>query len=100
MLLQFAFENYKSFKNETTLDRTAFSIKEHESDVAIDAFGERVLKVAAIFGANASGKSNVFKAFEFMVRYVKESFGQNDAFLLRSTIAVFMKSICTKEIPI
>lgn len=73
MLLQFTFENYKSFKDEATLDMIASSIKEHESDVAVDAFGERVLKVAAIFGANASGKSNIFKAFKFMINYVKRS---------------------------
>jgi len=81
MLLQFTFENYKSFKDEATLDMIASSIKEHESDVAVDAFGERVLKVAAIFGANASGKSNVFKAFEFMIHHVKGSFGRSEYYL-------------------
>lgn len=84
MLLQFTFKNYKSFKEESTLDLTASSIKDHESDVVVDAFGERVLKVAAIFGANASGKSNVYKAFEFMVRYVKQSFGQSEHVVLRT----------------
>ncbi|MDO3408507.1 ATP-binding protein [Saccharibacillus sp. CPCC 101409] len=79
MLLQFTFKNYKSFKDETTLDMIASSIKEHESDVAVDAFDERVLKVVAIFGANASGKSNVFKAFEFMVEYVKKSLDKSES---------------------
>lgn len=74
MLLQFTFNNYKSFKDETTLDMMATSIKDHESDVATDAYGERVLKVAAIFGANASGKSNIFKAFRFMNYFVRRSF--------------------------
>lgn len=74
MLLQFTFNNYKSFKDETTLDMMATSIKDHESDVATDAYGERVLKVAAIFGANASGKSNIFKAFRFMNHFVRRSF--------------------------
>ena len=32
------------------------------------------LKVAAIYGANASGKSNVYEAFDYMSYYVIESF--------------------------
>ncbi|WP_322904731.1 ATP-binding protein [Paenibacillus campi] len=73
MLLQFNFENFKSFAQESTLDMMATSIKEHENDVAYNVYNERVLKVAAIFGANASGKSNVFKAFRFFCRFVLSS---------------------------
>ena len=35
---------------------------------------KNLLSVAAIYGANASGKSNVIEAFRFMVTYVLESF--------------------------
>ncbi|MFD1885550.1 AAA family ATPase [Paenibacillus wenxiniae] len=73
MLLQFNFENFKSFEKESTLDMMATSIKEHENDVVYNAYNERVLKVAAIFGANASGKSNIFKAFRFFCRFVLSS---------------------------
>ena len=58
MLLQFNFKNFKSFKDDTTLDLTATKISEFNNHV-ISIANERILPVAAIFGANASGKSNV-----------------------------------------
>ncbi|MBE1554149.1 AAA family ATPase [Sporosarcina limicola] len=74
MLHQFTFSNFKSFKKTTTLDLIAASITEHAQDLANDCFDEKVLKVSAIFGANASGKSNVVKAFDFMRNNVLLSF--------------------------
>ena len=77
MLHQFTFKNFKSFKEETTLDMLASSIKEHPHDVVTDVMEEKVLKVAAIYGANASGKSNVIEAFATMKNLVLYSFRQN-----------------------
>ena len=77
MLHQFTFKNFKSFKEETTLDMLASSIKEHPHDVVTDMMEEKVLKVAAIYGANASGKSNVIEAFAAMKNMVLYSFRQN-----------------------
>lgn len=74
MLHQFTFSNFKSFKHDTTLDLIASQITEHKNDIATDCFDEKVLKVIAIFGANASGKSNVIKAFKYMRNYVLVSF--------------------------
>ena len=37
------------------------------NDRVINFGSERILPVAAIYGANASGKSNVYSAFEYMV---------------------------------
>lgn len=74
MLHQFTFKNFKSFKEETTLDLLAASIKEHETDVVTDIMSEKVLKIAAIYGANASGKSNVIEAFQCMRYLVLNSF--------------------------
>ncbi|MEG7619545.1 ATP-binding protein [Enterococcus faecalis] len=78
MLHQFTFSNFKSFKFETTLDLIASPITEHINDVATDCYEEKVLKVAALFGANASGKSNVIKAFQHMRNYVLNSFLSNE----------------------
>ncbi|MDR0381608.1 MAG: ATP-binding protein [Oscillospiraceae bacterium] len=73
MLLQFNFKNFKSFRDDTTLDLTATKISEYNNHVV--AIGkEKVLPVAAIFGANASGKSNVQEAFRYMATYVVRSF--------------------------
>ncbi len=72
MLLQFNFKNYKSFRDDTTLDLTATKISEYSNHV-ISVANEKVLPVAAIFGANASGKSNVQEAFRYMTLYVINS---------------------------
>lgn len=67
MLMKFNFKNFKSFKNENCLDMEAATIKEHEYNT-IDIKDKKYLKVAAIYGANASGKTNVLEAFEYMQR--------------------------------
>lgn len=74
MLLQFNFKNFKSFRDETTLDLTATKISEYSNHV-ISIGNEKILPIAAIFGANASGKSNVQEAFRYMTIYVVSSFG-------------------------
>lgn len=81
MLIQFNFKNYKSFRDEVSLDLSAARIKEHENHV-VDIANDKLLKVAAIYGANASGKSNIYDAFEYMTYYVAESFnfgGEKDS---------------------
>ena len=65
MLIRFSFKNFKSFKDENCLEMEATSLKEHEYNVAKLDSGE-YLKVSAIYGANASGKTNVLQAFDYM----------------------------------
>ena len=69
MLIRFSFKNFKSFRDENCLDMRATVLKEHEYNVA-NINNERYLKVAAIYGANASGKTNVLDAFDFMKKVV------------------------------
>ena len=73
MLLQFNFKNFKSFRDDTTLDMSATKISEYSERVVTIA-KEKILPVAAIFGANAHGKSNVLEAIRFMHMYVVQSF--------------------------
>ncbi len=69
MLIRFSFKNFKSFKNENCLDMEATSLKEHEYNIAkID--NAEYLKVSAIYGANASGKTNVLQAFDYMKKRI------------------------------
>ena len=85
MLLQFNFKNYKSFADEVVLDMTAAGISELQSHV-IEAGKESILPVAAIYGANASGKSNVYGAFRCMTMFVTSSFefgGDSEKFEIR-----------------
>ena len=73
MLIQFRYKNFKSFRDDTILDFSATKITEH-SDRVVQIGNEKILPTAAIFGANASGKSNVIQAFRFMTTYVIDSF--------------------------
>ena len=80
MLIEFNFSNFKSFKEENTLDMSATRMSEHQNHV-VELGGDKLLSVAAIYGANASGKSNVFQAFDFMSGFVIQSFafgGESD----------------------
>ena len=69
MLIRFSFKNFKSFKNENCLDMEATSLKEHEYNIAKTENGD-YLKITAIYGANASGKTNVLQAFSYMKKKV------------------------------
>lgn len=73
MLIQFHFKNFRSFRDDVSMDMTATKIAEHPNHV-VECGGDKLLSVAAIYGANASGKSNVYAAFSFMKEYVSNSF--------------------------
>jgi len=81
MLIKFNFKNFKSFKNENSLDMEATSLKEHEYNL-VEINGDKYLKVSAIYGANASGKTNVLQAFNYM----KNRILVNDDTIKNSTV--------------
>ncbi len=67
MLKRFNLENFSSFHDEQSLDLTAGRtevIPEH----VVDFPKVKLLKSAVIYGANASGKSNLIKAMDFAKR--------------------------------
>jgi len=67
MLLSFTCGNYRSFKEEKSLDLTAVSsVKEFIEDNVISVDRYKLLKCSVIYGANASGKSNLVKAMSKM----------------------------------
>ena len=72
MLQQFTLANWASFKDEMTLSLEASSDTEHDSSV-FEVGGIRLLKSAVIYGANASGKSNLLSAINFMRLFVLTS---------------------------
>ena len=53
---------------------------------------ERVLPVAALYGANASGKSNVYEAFWYMSQFVILSFGFGDESEKRENWDIYQKA--------
>lgn len=77
MLIQFEFKNYLSFRDVVTLDLSATKMTEFNERV-VDIGGEKILPVAAIYGANASGKSNIYNAFGYMTNYVIMSLHYGD----------------------
>lgn len=77
MLIQFNFKNFRSFRDDATLDLSAAKMSEF-NDRVVSVSNEKILPVAAIYGANASGKSNVYSAFEYMVEYVVNSLHYGD----------------------
>ena len=77
MLLQYYFSNYRSFEGEGILDMRASGSNELSSHIR-NTLNEKVLPVTAIYGANASGKSSVFEAFQFMAFCVLESLSFSD----------------------
>ena len=64
MLCQFTVKNFKSIKDEITFDMQAASISEHTDRIIKDSDGEEFLPVAAIYGPNGGGKSNVLEALQ------------------------------------
>lgn len=65
MLVNFTFENFRSFRDEKTLSMEAGSIKEL-NDAVIQRDSYRLLPAAVMYGANSSGKSNVLLALNTM----------------------------------
>jgi len=69
MLLSFRFANHRSFRDEQHLNLTPVYETEATDEAAVEA-----VPVVGIFGANASGKSNVISAF----RYLSDTVGRSD----------------------
>src|SRR5258708_39069820 len=70
MLLQFSVANFRSFKEVAMLRSIATLDKEHPENIIKVSKDLRVLKTTALYGANASGKSNFFAALQFMQGFV------------------------------
>ena len=73
MLIQFSVQNYRSFREEQTLSLVAGKDTAHPDSLISCGEKFRLSKVAAIYGANASGKSNLVKAIKAMERFVLDS---------------------------
>lgn len=66
MIVSFSVENWMSFRNKVTFSMVASRERQHSERVPrIGKYKTRLLPVAAIYGGNASGKTNLFKALNF-----------------------------------
>lgn len=66
MLCQFTFSNYRSYRDEATLSMQASSIKELSHSLLACGDNQSFLPVAAIYGPNAGGKSNLLDALGYV----------------------------------
>ena len=67
MILEFKIKNFLSFKDEVCFSFKATKDKYLEDSHVVEiAPGVRILKLCVVYGANASGKSNLINAFEYL----------------------------------
>ena len=72
MLIDFSFSNFRSFRDEQSFSMTRDERFTESND-------SRQSPITAIYGANASGKSNFLKAICAMRSMVTNSYSQGDA---------------------
>ena len=99
MLIRFSVENFLSYNERQTLDLSAVkSCKDFDKDNTFVTNGVKLLKSAVIYGANASGKSNLFIAMnkmkEFVINSSKESQADEPIKLIP-----FLLNAATPELP-
>ncbi len=80
MLIKFSVENFWSFRDETTFDMIPTNIEDDTKHIHQDDTGKKTktLPISLIFGANASGKSNLFSAMLFAASLIKRGQFKNN----------------------
>lgn len=82
MILELRLSNMFSLRDEMTLDLQAAKIQTQKGRALegnlFTVGDEQMLKSVAVFGANASGKSNVVKAIRACVEMIRESHNYNE----------------------
>ena len=79
MIQELRIQNFLSFKEEVVFSFEATSDKTLEDYYVHEPTpGVRLLKMAMVYGANASGKSNLIKAFDFVRRFVFNTVDNKD----------------------
>ena len=79
MLIEFKVTNYRSIRAEQTLSMVASNYSDElpQNLISCDHVpglkGVKLVKVVAIYGANASGKSNIINAFRFFAGFIRDS---------------------------
>ena len=97
---EFSIGNFRSFKEIQTLKLSAANLKSKDENIDIENIfenkGNKFLKSKAIYGANASGKSNIIHALVTFIRIIKFSVKDEDVLFL---VDPFQLSSETNEEP-
>ncbi len=73
MIVSFSIENWMSFRDSVSFSMVASRERQHGERVPkVEKYQTRILPIAAIYGANASGKTNFFRALKFVKNLVVE----------------------------
>lgn len=90
MLCQFTFQNFKSYKNETTLDYQAAVLPEFKNTLITETSAPDLLPVNVVYGPNGGGKSNLLQALacviSTVVKPVNELGKNRQGFILQQKI--------------
>jgi AAA15 family ATPase/GTPase len=83
MILEIRLENFFSIKDEIVLDFRAGKRNSKNEELSlsrnvVDYKGEKILKCIGLFGANASGKSNILKAIDSCQHLIVDSYQYNE----------------------
>lgn len=74
MLISFSVANFLSFKEKQTVSLSAGLVRRKSERLYKDKTGNRLVKFTALFGANASGKSNFVEAIGFSRLFILRGF--------------------------
>ena len=97
MLVQFKFNNFKCFKDEVTLNLVASNYFKDEPTNIYPAENYSIVNSLAIYGANASGKTKLFQAFNFMRGIVLHSADNKNNRLWQKDYDPFRLNVDTLE---
>lgn len=71
MLISFTVDNWMSFRDRSSLSMVASRERQHRERLPyVPSVKVRLLPIAAVYGGNASGKTNLFKALNFVRHFV------------------------------
>lgn len=96
MIIEFSIANFLSFKDRITFSMQA-DTKEELADNYVIKDNRKILKTAAIYGANASGKTNIMKVVGTVVNILKDCNNYNIDTEL--PVEPFKLSTDTKKLP-
>lgn len=97
MLLEFRVKNYRSIKEEAVITMLANRSYKEQMASLLDAQGKKVLPVVGIFGANASGKSNVIKAAMAALNTIRKSNSMEEGMIMEEMIPFAFDKDTAKE---
>lgn len=102
MIIEFSFGNFRSFRDTNTLylqaskTKSKYPVVDEQNVFSAEKYD--LLKSKVIYGANASGKTNITKAFVAMLRIIQLSF--KDDTIIENIVEPFLLNQENKDLPV